>query len=321
MQKHITLFGGTGFIGRQLAAQLVNEGYAVQIVTRNVERHKALKVLPTAKLVEVNTMDGKAMAALLAKTDAVINLVGILHGTPAQFDAAHHQFAQRLVSACVAAGVKRLIHLSALNADATNAPSEYLRSKGRGEQAILKAQESGIATTIFRPSIVFGHEDGFYNLFNKLLAVSPVLPVARPKAKFAPVYVGDVVSAILKALADTTTHNQIYHLGGPEIFTFEEIVHYIAKASGQKRLIVGLPDGLAKLQASVMGKLPIKLFTTDNFQSLLVDSVCPENGLQLKDLGIEAQRVDVIMGEHLARRGGQGRTSRYDDLRRGNRDA
>ncbi len=319
MQKIVTLFGGTGFIGRQLAAQLVNAGYTVQIITRNVERHKALKVLPTVKLIEVDINNESALVNRLSQTAIAINLVGILHGTPTQFDAAHYDFPQRLVNACCKAVVKKIVHLSALNADAAKAPSEYLRSKGRGEQAIQKAQEKGITTTIFRPSIVFGHEDGFFNLFNNLLAVSPVLPVARPKSRFSPVYVGDVVAAILKSLTDKETDNKIYHLGGPEIFTFQEIVNYISKVSGQKRLIVGLPDNIAKLQASVMEMLPIKLFTRDNFQSLLVDSVCPEEGLQLKDLGIEAQKVDTIMAEHLARRGGKGRTSRYDDMRRENR--
>ena len=269
--KHdnILVVGGSGFVGRHLVAALAARGASVIVPTRRRERAKHLILLPTVDVVEADAGDAKALAGLAAGCDAVVNLAGILHGPG--FKLAHVELAQAVVNACHMAGVKRLLHMSALGADPA-APSEYLRSKGLGEQAVLAADD--LEATVFRPSVIFGPEDRFLNLFATLAALSPVLALASPEARFQPVYVGDVVQAMLAALDSRDAGGRRYDLCGPHECTLRELMQFVCAVTGRRRLIVGLPDGLAWLQAWMMEWLPVKLLTRDNLLSMRVPSVC-----------------------------------------------
>ena len=283
--KHanILVVGGSGFVGRHLVAALATRGARVTVPTRRSERAKHLFLLPTVDVVEADVGDANALASLAAGRDAVINLVGILHGRRSapggqgpnhygpEFAQTHVELAQAVVNACRRAGVKRLLHMSALGADPA-APSEYLRSKGIGEGAVLAADD--LEVTVFRPSVIFGPEDRFLNLFAQLAALLPVLALASPEARFQPVYVGDVVKAMLASLESVEADGKRYDLCGPHECTLRELMVFVCAVTGRRRLIVGLPDSLAYLQAWVLEMLPGKLLTRDNLLSMRVPSVC-----------------------------------------------
>jgi uncharacterized protein YbjT (DUF2867 family) len=309
--KTICVLGGTGFVGRRLVTRLANQGLSVNILTRHPQRHRELEVLPGARLIGADIHDATVLQQQFAGCDAVINLVGILHEyPPAQtFRAAHVDLPGKIVDACLAAGVKRLLHMSALHADATKGPSQYLFTKGEGEQRVMQAQ--GLAVTCFKPSIIFGPDDNFFNQFANLLKFSLALPLACPNARFAPVYVDDVAQAFENALENSATVGKSYELCGPRIYTFKELVESVAQMLSLKRWIIGLPDSLARLQAKVFEKLPVKIFSTDNYLSLQVDSVCSCNGLE--ELGITPHSVEGVMPMHFANKTQRGR---YDAFRR-----
>jgi uncharacterized protein YbjT (DUF2867 family) len=269
--KHanILVVGGSGFVGRHLVAALAARGANVAVPTRRRERAKHLILLPTVEVIEADVGDAKTLARLAAGRDAVVNLAGILHGPG--FKRAHVELAQGVVNACHAAGVQRLLHMSALGADPAG-PSEYLRTKGLGERAVLAADD--LEVSVFRPSVIFGPEDRFLNLFAQLAGLFPVLALASPEARFQPVYVGDVVKAMLVALDSPEAAGKRYDLCGPRECTLRELVEFVCAVTGRRRLIVGLPDGLAWLQARLMELLPVKLLTRDNLQSMKVTSVC-----------------------------------------------
>jgi len=308
--KSICVLGGTGFVGRHLAMRLANRGYQLKVLTRHPQRHRDIEVLPDAQLVEADIHDPTVLQTQFVGCDAVINLVGILHEYSGQtFAAVHAELPGKVADACRAAGVRRLLHMSALRADAAQGPSQYLFTKGTGEQKVMQAQ--GLAVTCFKPSIIFAPNDNFFNQFANLLQRAPVLPLACPNSRFAPVYVGDVVEAFEKALEDDATIGQSYELCGPRVYTFKELVEDTARMLGLKRLVVGLPDSLARLQGKIFGMLPVKLFTTDNYLSLQVDSVCACNGLEA--LGITPRSVESIMPMHFANKTKRGL---YDAFRR-----
>jgi NADH dehydrogenase len=295
--KKICVLGGSGFVGRHLATRLANRGYTVRVPTRHPQRHREIEVLPGAELVSGNLHDAQSLQEQLSGCDAVINLVGILHEYSNQsFRKVHVELPAKIVDACRATGIKRLLHMSALHADAAKGPSQYLFTKGEGEETVLKATD--LAVTVFKPSIIFGPDDNFYNQFAGLLKLNPVLPLACPNSRFAPVYVGDVAQAFETALENDATIGQSYELCGPRVYAFKEIVEDIARMLGKKRLVVGLPDSLARLQAKIFGMLPVKIFTMDNYLSLQVDSVCSCNGLET--LGITPHSVEGIMTAHFA---------------------
>jgi NADH dehydrogenase len=274
--------GGAGFVGRHLVAALASRGARVTVPTRRRERAKHLILLPTVDVVEADLRDAQALARLAAGCDVVVNLVGILNSRRARageqgpnkygpdFAAAHVELTQAVIGACRKAGVARLLHMSALGAD-PKAPSEYLRSKGIGEQAVLAADD--LNATVFRPSVIFGPEDQFLNLFARLAALLPVLVMGSPEARFQPVYVGDVVQAMLASLAAREARGRAYDLCGPREYTLRELLQFVCAATGRRRLIVGLPDGLSYLQAWAMEMLPGPLFTRDNYLSMKVPSV------------------------------------------------
>jgi uncharacterized protein YbjT (DUF2867 family) len=267
--ENILVVGGSGFVGRHLVAALAARGAKVTVPTRRRDRAKHLILLPTVDVVEADVRDQKALKRLAEGRDAVINLAGILHGPG--FMATHVELAQGVVNACHSAGVKRLLHMSALGAD-PKGPSEYMRSKGLGEQVVLAADD--LEVSVFRPSVIFGPEDRFLNLFARLAQFFPALALGSPEARFQPVYVGDVVRAFVAALDDRDAVGKRYELCGPREYTLRQLVEFVCAVTGRRRLIVGLPDNLSYLQAWFFELLPMKLLTRDNYHSMQVPNVC-----------------------------------------------
>ena len=276
--RKVCVLGGTGFVGSHLVGQLIASGREVTVPTRHIQRHRDLLVFPGIRLVEADVHDPRVLKQHFQGMDAVINLVGILNekGHDGRgFRRAHVDLARNVLESCKACGVQRLLHMSALHADAGSGPSHYLRSKGEAENH-LHTFGAPVAVTSFRPSVIFGPGDSFINRFAGLVKMSPgIFPLTCPNARFAPVYVGDVVDAFLRALEDRGSFNQRYDLCGPHVYSLREIVTYVARVSGHRRLIIGLPDGLSKLVALLSEYLlPGKFFSLDNYHSLKVDSVC-----------------------------------------------
>ena len=295
------VLGGSGFVGTHLCAALARDGWRITVPTRDPVRAQHLAPIPSLKLVAADVHDPRTLALLADGQSAVVNLVGILNERGrggSGFARVHVDLARNLVEACRRARVERLVHVSALNADADNGPSHYLRSKGRGERIVRDECGDDLAWTIFQPSVIFGPRDDFVNRFARLLRAIPLgLPLARPGARFAPVWVGDVVTAIQRALNDERVAHETYELCGPERLTLREIVCRVRDRLGLARAVIGIPDFAARLQAAVCDFVPGKPFSTDNYRSLLVDSVCKVNGLAR--LGIQPQPLDAIIPKYL----------------------
>ena len=275
MKQRICLVGGTGFVGSHIAHQLVEQGHDVRVLTRDRERAKHLLVLPSLEVVTANVHDPASHAQQFAGMDAVINLVGILHESRQNsFAKAHVELTQKVLNACVASRVKRVLHMSALAAT-SDAPSKYLRSKAEAEQHVLAFQSQGHGhVTIFRPSVIFGPGDSFINLFAKLIKALPVVVLACPKARFQPIFVDDVARTFVQSLDQSATFGQSYNLCGPHQYALRDLIALIASLLGKRRPIVGLGPRLSYLQAWLMEWLPVKLLTRDNVASMQVDSVC-----------------------------------------------
>jgi NADH dehydrogenase len=254
------------------------------------------RLLPPGVMVrETNVYDPDDLQIQFAGMDAVINLVGILNergDNGRGFRRAHVELTQFVVSACRQAGVRRLLQMSSLNAG--RGRSHYLKSRGEAE-AVVKA--SGLRWTIFEPSVIYGIGDGLFTRFGQLLRLAPVMPLARADAKFAPVFVGDVVEAFRRALAEPRSVGEVYELYGPDVFALAEIVRMTARQLGMRRWILPLPDALGRLQALAFDHVPGKPFSSDNFRSLLTDSVGGIDGLHR--LGIEPTRVAKILPDIL----------------------
>jgi NADH dehydrogenase len=308
----VCILGGTGFVGRHLVNRLAAEGVRCRILTRRPHRHRDVGVARGSTLVEANVHDRAELVRQFAGQDAVVNLVGILNeGGGESFRRAHYELPLSVLAACQTAGVPRLLHMSALNADAQRGTSEYLKTKGAAED-YLHANAGAVAVTSFRPSVIFGPDDSFFNRFATLLKIPGPFPLACPKARFAPVYVGDVAEAFARTLDDSATADQRYDLCGPRVFTLRELVDYTAEAMGQRKPVIELNDALSRLQAKVLGVLPGRPFTMDNYRSMQMDSVCEHDGLGR--LGITPTDVDAIvpfvLGQRLPKQ-------RLDSLRRG----
>jgi len=296
-----TVFGGSGFIGRYVVKRLAAEGHVVRVAVRDPEGALFLKpmgavgqVVPLA----ANVTNAAAVARAVEGADLVVNLVGILaEHRPGDFARVQAEGAKAVAAASAAAGVKRLVQLSAIGAD-TASPSLYARSKGQGEQAV---QAAFPAATILRPSIVFGPEDQFFNRFAAIAAISPVMPVIAGGTKFQPVYVGDVADAVMAALHRPEARGRIYELGGPTVYTFRELMAWILAQTRRRRRLVTVPGWLADLQAAVLEKLPGKLLTRDQLLLLTKDNVVGPGVLSLAELGIRATPVDLIVPQYLAR--------------------
>lgn len=271
----IAVLGGTGFIGRSLCERLVAEGHDVRILARRRERHRELLVLPTAQVVDADIHNPVVLKREFQDMHVVINLVGILNETrQASFERVHVELPAKTVQACRQTGVPRLLHMSALHAD-PQAPSEYLRSKGRGEKIVQEAENSKLHVTIFRPSVIFGVRDSFTNRFVNLLEKVPfVFPLACPKARMQPVHVADVVEAFVRSLELHASFGQRYDLCGPRAYSLREIVTLLMEWRGLRRHVLPLNDFLSRMQAAVMQFAPGKPFTLDNYRSLQVESTC-----------------------------------------------
>lgn len=279
---NICVLGGSGFVGTELVTRLAYEGHWVRVPTRNLARAERLRVLDTAELREVNVHDSRVLGRLFNDCDAVINLIGILNERGrASFATVHTALATKVVTAARAAGVRRLLHMSSLGAS-EQAPSHYLRSKAAAETAVRtvpRPEQPHPAVTIFRPSVIFGAGDSLTNRFASLLRRSAgILPLARAGARFAPISVLDVVEAFVRALARPASAGATYELCGPAVLTLAELVRLTARVADLPCHIIPLPDVLARIQGVVMGLLPGKPFSLDNFRSLTLDSVCHENG-------------------------------------------
>jgi NADH dehydrogenase len=298
----VLVLGGSGFIGRHLAAELARRGVRVTVPSRRRERAKHLILLPTADVIEADIGNRAVLERLVRDQDVVVNLVGILHG---DFERAHVELPQAIVDTCRAAGVKRLVHMSALGAS-TDGPSEYQRTKAQGEQAVLGA--SDLHVTVFRPSVVFGPEDRFLNRFATMARFLPVLAVPCPQARFQPVYVGDVARAIAVALGETESYGQRYELGGPNEYTLKQLVECVCTFTHRQRLVIGLPPSLSYMQAWTLEILPGKLMTRDNDRSMQV----PNTTSAQFPFGITPTPLEAVAPAYLAPSGPR---ERYPQLR------
>ena len=290
--ENILVLGGGGFVGRHLVAALSARGARVTVPSRRRERARHLLLLPTVDVVECDVNRREALSALVTGRDAVVNLVGILHGP--NFAAAHVELPQAVLAACREHGVRRVLHMSALGAS-VGAPSEYLRSKGVGEQVVLAAAD--LDATVFRPSVIFGPEDALLNLFAKLARLMPVLLLGSPQARFQPVYVRDVAQVMVDALDESKSFGQAYDLCGPKVYTLRELVETVCRITGRRRPVLGLPDSLSYLQALLLELAPGEpLMTRDNLRSMRVPSVCDCS----LPFGVAAQELEALAPAWLA---------------------
>ena len=302
--KKILILGGTGFVGSHVCEKLSRLPCRVTVATRKRASARHLQLLPMLDVAEVNVHDTAALTSLLAGHDAVINLVAILQGSQAAFDKAHVQLPLELVRACEASGVRRIVHVSALGASADSA-SMYQRSKARGEAILL---DSGLDVTLLRPSVIFGAEDKFLNTFADLQQLLPVIPLAGADARFQPVWVDDVASALLRCLEDTSTIGQTFEACGPEVFTLKQLVklagRYAGINGGKGRAVIGLPDALARAQAWLMELAPgDPVLSQDNLDAMKTDNVASGKLPGLAALGIQPATLGAIGPTYLGARG------------------
>ena len=291
----IIVLGGTGFVGRLLVKRLSEDGHRLTVLSRNLSSHLDRLLPPGVTLREMDVYDAEALREAFDGADAVVNLVGILNESGddgSGFRRAHVELTKRVIAACKLAGVRRLLQMSSLNAG--RGSSHYLKSRGEAEAAV---KASGLDWTIFEPSVIFGTGDGLFTRFAALIKYPPVLPLACADAKFAPVYVADVVEAFSRSLRDRGTIGEVYELYGPDVFTLKQIVQMTARQLGLKRLVIPLPDFLGRIQGLVCDFVPGKPFSSDNFRSLQTDSVGGIDGLHR--LGIVPTRVAQVLPDLL----------------------
>ena len=314
-EPQVCILGGTGFVGHHLVHHLTSAGFNVRIPTRRRERHRDLLVDPRVRVIEANVYEPAVLRRLIGGCDAVVNLIGILNerGHDGRgFERVHVELPGEVVEAMCATGVMRLLHMSALNAYPREEHSFYLRSKGRGEDLVHAAAARGLEVTSFRPSVIFGPSDSFFNRFATLLKLAPgVFPLACAESRFAPVYVGDVAEAMTRALQTRETIGKHCDLCGPTSYSLAELVAYTAQQIGIRRHIWKLSDSLSRAQARVLEYAPGKPFSRDNYWSLQKDSVCQHNYLSV--LGITPTSIESVVPGYLAQRSSRGR---YQGLRR-----
>jgi len=294
--KNITVLGGAGFVGSCLVAKLNDAGYRVKVLARHREAAKHLILLPNVEVQECDVMDNQVLKEALKGSDAAINLIGILQESgKGTFEVIHHQLPRRVAQCCEELGISRLLHMSALQAS-THGPSQYLCSKAAGEAAINEFSKK-LDITIFKPSVIFGRNDHFINLFAKLVGFLPIIFLAKPNAKFQPIWVEDVAQCFVNALENTATYGKSYELGGPNIYSLRVLMQKVMTILGKQRPIIGLNDTLSMAQAFVMELMPIKLLSRDNVRSMLVNSVCKAS--IASELGVTPASLDVVVPEYL----------------------
>lgn len=310
--KHnsICILGGAGFVGKQIASRLASMDRHVRILTRNRNNHRDLLVLPKIELIEADVFDSSQLKEHIKGMDAVINLIGILNEKQHNGDGfrkVHVELPKSILGICLDLNIPRIIHMSALNADANLGSSFYLRTKGEGENALHTFSTERLAVTSFRPSVIFGPGDSFLNRFAGLLKVTPYFfPLACANARFAPVYVGDVADRFVAALDDKATFGKRYDLCGPEEYSLKQLVEYTARTLGLKRRVISLPDSISKMQANILEWFPGKPFSVDNYNSLKLDSVCHQGEH-------EPTSLDMVVPSFL---GNTNQQTEYDALRR-----
>lgn len=296
---HICMLGGTGFVGTRLAARLSDLGHRVTVLSRDRERHKQLRVVPSVEVENCDVYNAAELSEHFRGHEVVINLIGILNERGfggAGFTRAHTELTRRALQAAKSAGVTRFLQMSSLRADPA-APSYYLSSKGEAER-LVRTESGPLDWTIFKPSVMFGPGDSFLNRFAALLAAIPlVFPLAKPDARFQPVHVDDVVEAIVRCLHGGACSHQSYELGGPRTYRLREIVEFVAAVTHRRRLIVGLPDFLGYLQALVMNFVPGRPFSSDNYRSLTIDSIYTVDGFA--QLGIRPDAMEGVARQYL----------------------
>ena len=302
--RRIAVLGGTGFVGGAVCECLARrsaEG-AIVVPTRRAVHANTVRSLPTVDVRVADVHDDAALASVLAGTDAVINLVAILHGNAAAFAQVHARLPERIAAACAAAGIRRVLHVSALGVS-DSAPSNYLRSKAAGERVLRAAP---LALTLLRPSVIFGARDRLLNLFAELQAVVPLLPLAGSAARLQPVWVDDVAEAIVRCLDTPATIGQTIECAGPDVVTLAELVRLAGRWSGHERAVLALPPAIGHVQALLMECLPgPPLMSRDNLASLRVPNVASGTLPGLDSLGISASSLAQIAPGYLGRHDGR----------------
>jgi uncharacterized protein YbjT (DUF2867 family) len=309
--NNILVLGGSGFVGRAFCEQWFADkspsSTRLRIPTRRRANVQHLLTWPAVDVIEASVHDDAALAAMLEGVDAVVNLVAILHGTPTEFDRVHVTLPKRLRQACEQAGVKHLVHVSALGVpDApqrpTDAPSHYLRSKAKGEAVLLEphADNQAMAVTLLRPSVIFGEHDHFLNMFARLQMLAPVVPLAGAHARFQPVWVNDVARALVTVLRQPQAQGKTYECAGPDVLTLADLVRLAGRCSGHQRPVLPMPEVVGRIQAAVLSCLPGEpLMSADNLNSMKVPNVVTGKLPSLESLGIQAATVFAVAPVYL----------------------
>lgn len=293
----IVLLGGSGFLGRYVIRALTGDGHQCKVLTRDVNRRSTLRLQKGVELAQADVYDRDLLAKQFEGADAIISMAGILNESGRGgkgFHQAHVELVEGIIHASRTAGVSRLLHVSALNAG--RGSSHYLASKGQAEDLLTSASDLNVS--IFQPSVIFGRGDDFFNRFAVMLQLAPVMPLACPKARLQPVFAGDVASVMVAALDDPLTWGKCYELAGPLSYTLKELVRWTAHTMGVRRWIIGLPRPLSATMAAVMGLVPGKPLSLDNYRSLQVDNTSERN--DFAQFGIYPRSIDVVVPDYLS---------------------
>ena len=300
-QKTIAVIGGTGFVGRAIVEKLAATGARILILARNTERAKSLKVFGAVGqicAVAGNALNDDDLARIIEPADMVVNLIGILAPSGRQkFETLQAELPGRIGKMATMKGVKNIVHISAIGAS-LKSPSLYARTKAEGERALLRQFPSAV---VLRPSVIFGPGDGLFARFGQMAMLAPALPlVGGGRNRMQPVYVGDVADSVVVALTGKATHGQIYQLGGPQIYSFAELMRFVLNATERRRMLVSVPFSLMAIPAFFAGLLPNPPVTSDQLKLLKTDNICAKSALGLAELGITPTAIEAIVPEYLA---------------------
>ncbi len=304
LTPRVLILGGTGFVGRHVCEKLTRLGCSMTVITRRASQAAAIQNLPRVRVLEGDVYKAAFLAQCMAQHDVVINLIAILHGSEQAFDKAHVQLPTIIAQACQQSGLKRLIHISALGAS-LEGPSLYQRSKAQGEAVLHQA---GLDLTILQPSVIFGANDKFLNLFAQLQQIAPVVPLAGANTRFQAVWVEDVAAAVAHCVMNASTAGHTYEICGPDIWTLKELVQksgqWAGVRGGKGRWVFGIPHALASVQAFLMELAPGQpVMSRDNLRSMQVDNIASGKALGLQDLNIQASSVNSIAPGYLGHKG------------------